>query len=128
MCGCPAPRWPLAGQDRHADAFSCAMPIRATLPAPAAAATSIYGRAISSFFSPLAKRRTGMPCAFANLSHLGRIYASPIFPNAADDGIGYPRCQRRNWHTIPTLCNRGTIGLQENPVHRAAGERHMIPQ
>ena len=107
MCGCAAPRGPLAGQDRHAGAFSCAMPIRATLPAPPAAAASIYGRAISSFFSPLAKRRTGMPCAFANRC-TSAVYASPIFPNAADDGIGYPRCQRRNWHTIPTLCNRGT--------------------
>jgi len=83
------------------------MPISATAPLPAAAAAWIYGRATSSFFSPLAKCRTGMPLAFANLC-TSATYASPIFPNAADDGIGHPRCQRRNWHTMPTLCSRGT--------------------
>ena len=108
ISGCATPRWPLAGQDRHTDAFSCAIPISTTRPAPpAAAAASINGRATSSFFSPFAKWRTGTPLTLANLC-TAATYASPILPNAADDGIGYPRCQRRNWHTMPVLCSLGT--------------------
>src|SRR6266540_5579150 len=33
--------------------------------------------------------------------------ALPILPNAADDGIVNPRCQRRNRHTSPTDCSLG---------------------
>lgn len=33
-----------------------------------------------------------------------------IFQNAADDGIGNPRCQRRNWHTMPALDRPGGSG------------------
>ena len=55
MCGCAEPRCPLAGQDRQADAFSCATPISATALLPRAIAASMNGRAISSFLSPLAK-------------------------------------------------------------------------
>jgi hypothetical protein len=38
---------------------------------------------------------------------------SPIFPNADEEGIGYPRCQRRNWHTQPTLCSFGTYACRK---------------
>ena len=48
-----------------------------------------------------------MPFASANLC-TSAAYASPIFPNAADDGMKNPRCQRRNWHTMPTLFSLGT--------------------
>ena len=87
MCGCAACSWPLAFHDRQVTAFSCATPIITTRPRPPLAAASISGLAISSLFSPLANRRTGMPFARANRC-TSSSYALPIFLNAADDGIG----------------------------------------
>ena len=108
MCGCAACSWPLAFHDRHTGAFSCAIPISTTRPSPpAAAAASISGRAICSLFCPLAKRITGTSFAFAQ-RWISATYASPSLPNAAEDGIANPRCQRRNWHTQPTVCSFGT--------------------
>src|SRR5262249_60804744 len=60
----------------------------------------------------LPKRTTGMPPAVANLC-TPAVQASPIFPNAADEGMKNPRCQRKNWHTMPTLCNRGTYACRK---------------
>ena len=127
MCGCAAPRWPRAGQDRHTDAFSCAMPISATLPAPPAAAASIYGRAISSSFSPLANRRTGMPCAFANPVNLGGIRLADLPERRRRRDRVPPLPAQELAHHTHALQPRH-IRLQENPVHRSAGERHVIPQ
>jgi hypothetical protein len=110
MCGCC---WPLAFHDRHTGAFSCAIPTSATFPAPpSAAAACRYGRAISSFRSPLANRTTGMSRSRTYRCKLA-VYASPIFPNAADDGIANLRCQRRNWHTQPTVCSFGTYACRK---------------
>jgi hypothetical protein len=98
----------LAFHDRHTGAFSCAIPINTTRPSPpAAAAASINGAAMASLLCPFSNRITGTCCCLAHRC-TSATYASPIFPNAADDGITYPRCQRRNWHTQPTVCNFGT--------------------
>jgi hypothetical protein len=57
----------LAFHDRHIGVFSCAIPISTTFPSPPSrAAASINGRAISSLFSPLANRRTGIAFFFAH--------------------------------------------------------------
>lgn len=113
MCGCPAFSCPLAFHDRHTGAFSCAIPVSTTCPLPPrAAAAPISGRAISSLFSPLANRRTGIPRASAN-RWIPAVYTSPIFPNAADDGMPYPRCQRKNQHTQPTDCSLGTYACKK---------------
>jgi hypothetical protein len=50
------------------------------------AAASISGRAIASLFSPLANRITGTPLALAQ-RWISATYPSPIFPNAAEEGI-----------------------------------------
>ncbi|MGH9057305.1 MAG: hypothetical protein ACRDYY_15820 [Acidimicrobiales bacterium] len=51
--------WPLAGHDRHTDAFSWAIPTSTTLPPPLSAAAAMSGRASSSFLSPFLKYTTG---------------------------------------------------------------------
>jgi hypothetical protein len=54
--------------------------------------------------------------------------ASPILPNAADDGIGNPRCLHKKVADHPDRLQLGDIALQEDPVDRAAGERHVLAQ
>src|SRR6185369_15898193 len=90
MCGCAACSWPLAFQDRHTRAFSCAIPINTTRPSPPSrSAASSNGRAVCSLFSPLANRRTGIPFFMAH-RYTSATYPSPILPNAADDGVENP--------------------------------------
>jgi len=56
MCGWRDFSWPFFFHERQADAFSCAMPIRTTLPSPpSSAAARSSGSAIFSLLSPLAK-------------------------------------------------------------------------
>jgi len=60
-------------------------------------------------FSSAAMCRCPRPATAAiSADDLGGIAAaggppSPIFPNVAEDGITYPRCQRRSRHTQPTV-------------------------
>ena len=75
---------------------------------------------MASLLSPFPKWITGMSLTCAKRC-TSRTYASPIFPNAADDGIGNPHCQRRNWHTQPTVCSFGTYACRKI----RSTERHM---
>ena len=89
------------------------MPINTTRPSPPSrSAVLISGRAICSLFSPLANRRTGIAFFFAH-RYTSATYASPILPNAADDGIENPFCQYKNWHTPPTHCSFGTYACKK---------------
>jgi len=81
MCGCATYFWPLPFQDRHTGVFSWAIPMSTPLTAIAFSGLDQW-TGISSLISPLAKRRTGIPFAFAHRYTLA-TYTSPILPNAA---------------------------------------------
>jgi hypothetical protein len=63
-------------------------------------------------FSPFLKWTIAVPFRFANAS-IAFTYASPSLPNAAEEGMGYPFCQRRKMQTCPTDCSFGTYACRK---------------
>src|SRR5512144_1613136 len=128
MCGCAACSWPLAFQDRHTGAFSCASPINTTRPGPpSAAALAISGRAICSLFSPLAKCRTGTPVRGREPVNFGDISRADL-PERRRGGNLVPALPAQVLTHPAHRLQLRHIGLQEDPVHRTTGERDVITQ
>jgi hypothetical protein len=76
---------------RHTEALSWAVPSKTTRPSPPSlAASSIRGRAQRSLLSPFSNWNSGTPSSFAQ-RRISATYCSPIFPNAAEDGVETPR-------------------------------------